>query len=116
MRLVVLFSGRRGASYWLLTPTNAWVRHANLWRQPMREILGPLALLVAVVGAAPTSFAQTYYDYPWCAVYADRSGARSCYYTSFEQCKATMSGIGGFCIRSPYYRGPQRAPARYERY
>ena len=88
----------------------------------MRKILGPLALLVAVVGTAPTSFAQnkTPYDYPWCAQYDGRasSGALSCYYTSFEQCMATMSGIGGYCIRSPYYgQGPsQRWPPRYHRY
>jgi hypothetical protein len=87
----------------------------------VREILGPLALLVAVVGAAPTSFAQTLtpYDYPWCALYPSdmgAGGARSCYYTSFQQCRETMSGIGGSCIRSPYYHEPQRAPVHYKRY
>jgi len=62
----------------------------------------------------------TPYDYPWCAQYNSRfgSGALSCYYTSFQQCMATMSGIGGNCIRNPYYgQGPsQRSPARYQRY
>jgi hypothetical protein len=28
----------------------------------------------------------------------------SCYYTSWEQCRATMLGIGGNCVASPYYR------------
>jgi hypothetical protein len=86
----------------------------------MRKILGPLALLVAVVGAAPTSFAQnkTPYDYPWCAQYDGRasSGALSCYYATFAQCMATMSGIGGNCIRSPYYgQGPSQR-SRYQPY
>jgi len=31
-------------------------------------------------------------------------GAMSCYYTSWEQCRATMLGIGGNCVASPYYR------------
>ena len=66
----------------------------------MRNILGPLAFLVAVVGAAPSSFAQSAYDYPWCAVYGSRAGggAQSCYYKTYSQCMATMSGIGGTCI------------------
>ena len=29
----------------------------------------------------------------------------SCYYTSWEQCRTTMSGIGGLCVASPYYHG-----------
>jgi Protein of unknown function (DUF3551) len=89
----------------------------------MRKIFAPLALFVAVVGAAPTSFAQSAYDYPWCAVYDSRSGggARSCYYATYQQCMATISGIGGYCIRSPYYRGPYAAgerggDRRYQRY
>ena len=85
----------------------------------MRKILGPLALLVAVVGAAPTSFAQSAYDYPWCAIYGGRAGlgAQSCYYATYAQCMATMSGIGGYCTRSPYYRGPEvRSERRYRRY
>jgi hypothetical protein len=85
----------------------------------MRKILGPLALVAAVVGAAPSSFAQTAYDYPWCALYGSRTagGAQSCYYKTYAQCMATISGIGGTCIRSPYYRGPEpRGERRSYRY
>jgi hypothetical protein len=85
----------------------------------MRKFLGPLAFLVALVGAAPSSFAQTAYDYPWCAVYGSRTGggAQSCYYKTYSQCMATMSGIGGTCVRSPYYRGSDaRSDRRYNRY
>ena len=47
----------------------------------MRKILGPLAFLVALVGAAPSSFVQSAYDYPWCASYGSRTagGALSRY-------------------------------------
>ena len=52
--------------------------------------------------AADDGIAQSPYDYPWCAVYTKTSGATSCYYTSFQQCLATMRGIGGTCIRNPH--------------
>jgi len=57
--------------------------------------------------AAQSQYPYAAYSYPWCSV-RGRSGSMSCYYTSWEQCRVTMSGIGGYCIQSPYYRG---APA-----
>ena len=75
-------------------------------------MLGGIAPLVVPHGSA----AQSAYDYPWCAVYTNRSGAQACYYTSYQQCMATMRGIGGTCIESPYYRGgvhPERRVRRY---
>ena len=65
----------------------------------------PLVAGVVVFAACPAAHAQSPYDYPWCAIYQDRSGAQACYYVSREQCMATMRGIGGTCIQSPYYRG-----------
>jgi Protein of unknown function (DUF3551) len=85
----------------------------------MRKILGPLALLVAVLGAGPSSFAQSPYDYPYCSIRGGRGGGgggQSCYFTSYAQCMASLSGIGGTCIRNPGYRGSQRGSSRYERY
>jgi hypothetical protein len=35
----------------------------------------------------------------------------SCYYTSWEQCRATLSGIGGNCVMSPYYRAQLSPPS-----
>jgi hypothetical protein len=81
----------------------------------IRRLIGPACLSAVVTGAAmmagvTTGHAQSAYDYPWCAIYTDRSGAQACYYTNRAQCMATMEGIGGFCIESPYYRGPSRPP------
>jgi hypothetical protein len=40
-------------------------------------------------------------------------GDMSCYYTSWEQCRTTMSGIGGNCVESPYYHAqPTQLPHR----
>jgi Protein of unknown function (DUF3551) len=45
--------------------------------------------------------------YRWCAVYASYGGGgvESCYYMTIEQCRASVSGIGGFCKESPWYDG-----------
>jgi hypothetical protein len=69
------------------------------------RIVLPL-LVAAFASLAGSAQAQSAYSYPWCAVQADKSGATSCYFSTYEQCRATLGGIGGNCIRSPYYRGP----------
>lgn len=47
-------------------------------------------------------------DYPWCAIYA-KDGDTHCFFTSYEQCMATVSGIGGFC---QHMGAPAAAPLR----
>jgi hypothetical protein len=71
----------------------------------LRIIVPLVAGFACLAGSAE---AQSPYDYPWCAVHADKSGATSCYYSTYAECAATMQGIGGTCIRSPYYRGGPR--------
>ncbi len=44
-------------------------------------------------------------EYPWCANYGPST--RNCGFVSFEQCRATISGIGGYCAQNPLYQGPQ---------
>ena len=56
----------------------------------------PLALWASAAPAAP--------EYPWCARY-DWS-TRNCGFVSFQQCLATISGIGGRCEPNPFYKGP----------
>jgi len=64
-----------------------------------------LAAFCAVVFACVPAHAQAAYGYRWCSLQADRSGAMSCYFETRAQCEATISGIGGSCIPSPYYNG-----------
>jgi hypothetical protein len=46
--------------------------------------------------------AETYR--PWCVVYSGRDGARTCIFTSFEQCMMTATpGTGGQCVQNPWY-------------
>ncbi len=76
----------------------------------MRKLLLLAFFGLGVVVQTHPSAAQSPHDYPWCALRADRSGAQSCYYTSYGQCMASLGGIGGSCIRNPY-----RNHGRYER-
>jgi hypothetical protein len=48
--------------------------------------------------------------YRWCAV--ERTGGTNCGFTTIEQCRATVSGIGGFCQPNSFYTGPDKTPAQ----
>jgi hypothetical protein len=67
----------------------------------------------ALMSAADPASAQSPTSYPWCARSGDNSNVY-CYYTSKEQCRRTMSGIGVLCFGNPYYRQspPQSFDAR----
>jgi hypothetical protein len=71
-------------------------------------ILAGVVISVLAVEMLPSS-AQSAYDYPWCGrEYKFGGGATSCYFTSYQQCRATMLGIGGYCYHNPAYRGRGR--------
>jgi Protein of unknown function (DUF3551) len=46
-------------------------------------------------------------EYPWCAQYGGGGfgGGRNCAFSTIEQCRATVSGIGGFCEPNLFYPG-----------
>jgi Protein of unknown function (DUF3551) len=48
--------------------------------------------------------------YRWCAV--ERTGGTNCGFTTIEQCRATVSGIGGFCQPNQFYTGPDKTPTQ----
>ena len=47
-------------------------------------------------------------EYPWCAQYDGNGAGRNCGFTSFNQCMATVRGIGGFCERNEFYQPRRR--------
>lgn len=55
--------------------------------------------------------------YPWCAQYGSGrgGGGRNCGFVTLEQCRATVSGIGGFCERNLFYTGPAERPVKRKR-
>jgi len=66
------------------------------------------AAVTALVADVRPSAAREWY--PWCAQYADIRAITECSFTSFEQCRATVSGIGGSCVQN--VRPPPGEPRR----
>jgi hypothetical protein len=71
----------------------------------MRILLFVLPIFVVTAGIGTHAEAQ---NYPWCAYYSGGrgGGGTNCGFTTFEQCMATVSGIGGFCNQNTQYRPP----------
>jgi hypothetical protein len=82
----------------------------------MRPTILSLFLVAAAVSGEAAS-AQSPTSYPWCARIYQKDGAgTSCYFTSYQQCMTTLSGIGGYCYQSPYYHpAPAIAPPHRRR-
>jgi hypothetical protein len=70
----------------------------------MRAFVAVSAVAMALLLGSPAK-AEVYY--PWCAFH-DWS-TYNCGFTSFQQCQATINGIGGWCQPNP---APAPAPAR----
>lgn len=70
----------------------------------------PLSIALAfglMVSPQAVVTAQAGVEYPWCAVYSEASvGATNCGFTTLDQCRATISGIGGTCQPNPAYTPP----------
>ena len=67
----------------------------------MRTI--PVVLITFVVLSLSPTAARAGANGRWRANYGTGlDGAINCSYTSFEQCRATVSGIYGFCTPNPY--------------
>jgi hypothetical protein len=82
----------------------------------MRPSLFILGIFAAVLCVAQSAAAQ---DYPWCAYYGPHFGATNCGFSTFQQCLATISGIGGSCGANPMYQpapGPHRSTRHPRRY
>jgi len=64
-----------------------------------------LALLV-LIGVTLSGFHSAKADpYRWCAQYGGRMGGTNCGFFTWEQCHASVWGVGGFCSPNPWYDG-----------
>ena len=45
--------------------------------------------------------------YRWCADYTVLGGigGKNCYFVTLEQCRASVSGVGGMCVENPFFDG-----------
>jgi hypothetical protein len=70
----------------------------------MRLVVGTLAtlfVLFAIDGARNSAAAD---PYRWCGMYSAK-GASNCYFVTLDQCRAAISGLGGFCQPNNFYDG-----------
>jgi hypothetical protein len=70
----------------------------------MRIALTAFAMLV-LASAADTARAD---PYRWCAEYSGGGhggNGTSCYFVTIEQCRAAVSGVGGFCVLNQFFTG-----------
>ena len=81
-----------------------------------------IALLGASIALLAGSAVQPAHadPYRWCAQYGGRNGGTNCYFVTYEQCRAALSGNGGFCNPNPFYDGrpvttPEEAIRRHGR-
>lgn len=85
----------------------------------MKALLVAIAFVGAIVGAmgALSTCAQAQ-NYPWCAYYGGDFGGENCGFSTYAQCMATISGIGGACDRNTQYvppSGPHSTPVHRRR-
>jgi hypothetical protein len=66
----------------------------------MRPWLFALGIIVIAAGSTTPVLAQ---NYPWCAAYDTGDQAWNCGFVSYEQCMATVRGIGGICTPNTQY-------------
>ncbi len=67
----------------------------------MKSILFLLGVIVVISAIGTPAHAQ---NYPWCALYDTGDQATNCGFVSREQCMATVTGIGGFCVVNTQYQ------------
>jgi hypothetical protein len=80
----------------------------------MRRLLAATIISAVTVVLMPTTGSAD--PYKWCAVYgSDMGGASNCGFVTIEQCRATVSGMGGFCEPNQFYTGPAEKPAQHAR-
>jgi hypothetical protein len=73
------------------------------------------AAIVAALAIPTTTPAQAQ-NYPWCAHYGTPYADTSCGFVSYEQCMASVSGVGGFCEKNDTYKPPVAARPQARRH
>ncbi len=68
----------------------------------MRKFIMPLALSAfAMLASVQPSSAEI--TYPWCAQYGGHNAGRNCGFWTYQQCRATVHGTGGYCEANPMF-------------
>jgi len=84
-------------------------------RLPVSAII-LLFIAAALFGENLAAAAQSANPYPWCAIYyKEGGGTPRCYFDTRDQCMASISGIGGFCVQNLQYSPRVKPSARRPR-
>ena len=80
-------------------------------------LLGFAVLIGTVVAYAPTSSAQeSFFNDRYCTIGGrGSSGIPDCSYRTWEQCRASASGLGRYCSENPFWQ-PRTTGARVQRW
>lgn len=75
-----------------------------------------IAVAASVAATAATTVPARAIEYAWCAYGATQGGSQSCSFATVEQCRAYVSGGGGYCQTnsraSTFAEMPKRNPRR----
>jgi Protein of unknown function (DUF3551) len=72
----------------------------------MKAALCLSGVLMATSAIGTPAHAQ---NRPWCAYYSAPFDATNCGFSTYEQCLATVSGVGGYCEPNTMYVPPPGA-------
>jgi hypothetical protein len=66
-----------------------------------------LVISITLVGLMTLGLPTHADPYRWCAAYGgdEGGGGSNCYFMTLEQCRAAISGNGGFCNPNNFYDG-----------
>ena len=64
-----------------------------------------VTIIAIALSVAPMVAKASADPYPWCAI-SGSSGSTNCSFVTLAQCRATISGIGGFCEPNSLFTGP----------
>jgi Protein of unknown function (DUF3551) len=79
-------------------------------RRTAKVMVAALVVLPTLLTQNPSN-ALPYDPYPWWAQYSGSAGdATNCGFSTIEQCRATVSGIGGSCVPKQFYNRDKRLP------
>jgi hypothetical protein len=71
-------------------------------------LLAAVTALLLTLATATSARAEI--EYPWCAQFGGGSmngiNATNCGFVTVQQCRETISGLGGMCYENPRYHGP----------
>jgi hypothetical protein len=67
--------------------------------------------MTLAAGWSATAEARSRPIYPWCAHISGADWVTDCSFRNFEQCRATVSGIGGFCSPNAAYAAAVDEPS-----